>query len=99
MASNSANNLPAAGEGAADRALGSQERRLRRRRRRSAQVAEQREGPGAVLAALRALPGGEGAARIGQVTAARPGQVVLRNAFGGSRILAKLTGAQLPRIC
>ena len=57
------------------------------------------ERAGAVLAALRALPGGEGAARIGQVTAARPGQVVLRNAFGGSRILGKLTGAQLPRIC
>ena len=53
----------------------------------------------AVLAALRATPGGEGAVQIGQVTAARPGQVVLRNSFGGSRILGKLTGAQLPRIC
>ena len=53
----------------------------------------------AVLAALRATPGGEGAARIGRLTAARPGQVVLRNSFGGSRILGKLTGAQLPRIC
>ncbi|KAM3196329.1 hypothetical protein ACQJBY_072163 [Aegilops geniculata] len=51
MASNSANNLPAAGEGGADRALGSQEHRLRRHRRRSAQVAQEREGPGAVLAA------------------------------------------------
>ena len=53
----------------------------------------------AVLAALRAVTGGEGAVQIGQVTAARPGQVVLRNSFGGSRILGKLTGAQLPRIC
>ena len=53
----------------------------------------------AVLAALRDVPGGEGAVQIGQVTAARPGQVVLRNSFGGSRILGKLTGAQLPRIC
>ena len=53
----------------------------------------------AVLAALRAVPGGEGTVQIGQVTAARPGQVVLRNSFGGSRILGKLTGAQLPRIC
>ena len=45
------------------------------------------------------FPGGEGAARIGRVSASRPGQVVLHNAFGGSRLLTKLTGAQLPRIC
>lgn len=51
-----------------------------------------------VLEALRALPGGEGAVQIGRVTTARPGQVVLNAAFG-SRILGKLTGAQLPRIC
>lgn len=51
------------------------------------------------LAALRALPGGEQAARIGSVTARFPGRVTLRNAFGGSRVLAKLAGAQLPRIC
>ena len=57
------------------------------------------ENAAAVLAALRALPGGEGAARIGTVTARRPGTVVLRTALGGSRILGKLTGAQLPRIC
>ena len=52
----------------------------------------------AVLQALRALPGGEGAVQIGHVTETRPGQVVLNAAFG-SRILGKLTGAQLPRIC
>ena len=57
------------------------------------------EHAGAVLAALRAQPGGEGAADIGRVTAARPGTVVLHTALGGSRILGKLTGAQLPRIC
>ena len=39
------------------------------------------------------------AARIGSVTARFPGRVTLRNAFGGSRVLAKLAGAQLPRIC
>ena len=53
----------------------------------------------AVLAALHTVPGGEGAVQIGRVTAARPGQVVLHNNFGGSRILGKLAGAQLPRIC
>ena len=53
----------------------------------------------AVLAALHALPGGEGACRIGTVGPERPGKVVLHTALGGSRILGKLTGAQLPRIC
>lgn len=57
------------------------------------------EKAGAVLDALHALPGGEGAVQIGRVTTARPGQVVLRTSLGGSRILGKLTGAQLPRIC
>ena len=52
-----------------------------------------------ILTALHNLPGGEGAAQIGRVTTSRPGQVVLHNSFGGSRILGKLTGAQLPRIC
>ena len=52
-----------------------------------------------ILTALHNLPGGEGAAQIGRVTSSRPGQVVLHNSFGGSRILGKLTGAQLPRIC
>ncbi len=52
-----------------------------------------------VLSAMRAVPGGEGAARIGTVTASRPGKVVLKTVLGGSRILAKLSGQQLPRIC
>ena len=52
-----------------------------------------------LLGALRALPGGEGACRIGTVGTGRPGKVVLHTALGGSRILGKLTGAQLPRIC
>lgn len=53
----------------------------------------------AVLDALHQTPGGEHAAMIGRVTENRPGHVVLRTALGGSRILGKLTGAQLPRIC
>jgi hydrogenase expression/formation protein HypE len=51
------------------------------------------------LAALRSRPEGKGAAMIGSVTEAYPGRVVLETAFGGSRVLQKLTGAQLPRIC
>lgn len=53
----------------------------------------------AVLAAMRGVPGGENAACIGEVTSDWPGRVALRTVFGGSRILSKLTGAQLPRIC
>ena len=53
----------------------------------------------AVLAALRATPGGEGAAIIGEVNIKWPGKVTLRNQYGANRILTKLTGAQLPRIC
>ncbi len=53
----------------------------------------------AILEALRRTPGGGEAACIGEVTADWPGKVVLHTAFGGSRVLSKLAGAQLPRIC
>ena len=53
----------------------------------------------AVLEALRHTPGGEQSAIIGQVTEAFAGKVVLQNDLGANRILSKLTGAQLPRIC
>ena len=53
----------------------------------------------AALDALRHTEGGEGAAIIGRITESRPGCVVLRTSLGGARILGKLTGAQLPRIC
>lgn len=53
----------------------------------------------AVLAALRRTPGGEQAARIGTVTADRPGRVLLKTRIGGIRMLQKLSGMQLPRIC
>lgn len=57
------------------------------------------ESAGAVLAAMRALPEGENAAVIGRVTARYPGKLVMKTRLGGGRILQKLTGAQLPRIC
>ena len=53
----------------------------------------------AVLEAFHQLPGGEEAARIGEITSQYPGHVVLQNELGANRILTKLTGAQLPRIC
>lgn len=36
---------------------------------------------------------------IGHVCEEHPGKLVLRTPFGGGRIIGKLTGAQLPRIC
>lgn len=51
------------------------------------------------LSAMKRLPEGENAAVIGSVSARYPGKLVMNTAFGGSRILQKLTGAQLPRIC
>lgn len=54
----------------------------------------------AALRALRALPDGDRAAVIGSAEpAGRFGFVLLRTAAGGSRPLAPLEGAQLPRIC
>jgi hydrogenase expression/formation protein HypE len=51
------------------------------------------------LAALRAHPLGEQAAVIGRITADQPGIVLLKTAFGGTRIVDLLVGDPLPRIC
>lgn len=59
----------------------------------SADVAER------VLKAMQANEYGHDAAIIGRVTGEYKGKVVMDTAFGGKRILQKLTGAQLPRIC
>jgi len=53
----------------------------------------------AALAELRAHPLGEGAALIGTVRDDPPGLVLLRTAFGGTRIVDLLVGDPLPRIC
>lgn len=54
---------------------------------------------GQVLEAMRKLSGAEAASTIGMVVADHPGRVVLRSRVGGNRILDKLSGEQLPRIC
>ncbi len=53
----------------------------------------------AVVAAMRAVPQGEGAARIGEVVAEHPGMVTVRTIVGSERIVDMLVGEQLPRIC
>lgn len=57
------------------------------------------EAAEAVLNAIKKIPGGENAAQIGTITEDMPGKVLLKTPIGGRRILAKLTGMQLPRIC
>jgi hydrogenase expression/formation protein HypE len=51
------------------------------------------------LEALRALPGCEHAAEIGEVQAEPPGMVMVATAFGGRRVMDQLVGDPLPRIC
>jgi hydrogenase expression/formation protein HypE len=51
------------------------------------------------LAALRSHPLGADAALIGRIAADPPGLVLLRTAFGGTRIVDLLVGDPLPRIC
>lgn len=51
------------------------------------------------LQAMRATRYGEEACRIGEVSASSPGQVTLRTAIGGTRLLDMLAGEMLPRIC
>jgi hydrogenase expression/formation protein HypE len=53
----------------------------------------------AALEALRSRPEGAGAVVIGRVRGDPPGLVLLRTAFGGTRIVDVLVGDPLPRIC
>ncbi|MCW2902417.1 MAG: hydrogenase expression/formation protein HypE [Streptosporangiaceae bacterium] len=53
----------------------------------------------AALETLRSHPVGAGAAVIGKIKDDPPGLVLLRTAFGGTRIVDLLVGDPLPRIC
>ena len=57
------------------------------------------ESTEAALAALRAVPGCEEAAVIGEVRTEPPGMVLVETAFGGTRVMDLLAGDPLPRIC
>jgi hydrogenase expression/formation protein HypE len=57
------------------------------------------EAAEAALAALRSVPGGEGAADIGEVKTEPPGMVLVATGFGGKRVMDQLVGDPLPRIC
>jgi hydrogenase expression/formation protein HypE len=51
------------------------------------------------LAALRAFPGGEEAALIGEIREEPRGTVLSAASYGGSRVIDMLVGDPLPRIC
>jgi hydrogenase expression/formation protein HypE len=57
------------------------------------------EAADAALSALRAVPGCEDAAEIGEVKTDPPGMVLVETAFGGRRVMDLLVGDPLPRIC
>jgi hydrogenase expression/formation protein HypE len=57
------------------------------------------EAAGEALAALRAVPGCERAAEIGEVRTEPPGMVLVQTSFGGRRVMDQLVGDPLPRIC
>ncbi|MGH2810212.1 MAG: hydrogenase expression/formation protein HypE, partial [Actinomycetota bacterium] len=48
---------------------------------------------------VRAIPGGEQAALVGEVREEPPGRVLVKAVFGGHRIIDMLVGDPLPRIC
>ncbi len=51
------------------------------------------------LAALRAVPGCDQAAEIGEVRTEPPRMVLVETSFGGRRVMDQLVGDPLPRIC
>jgi hydrogenase expression/formation protein HypE len=57
------------------------------------------EAADGALAALRRMPGCERAAAIGEVRTEPPGMVLVETAFGGKRVMDRLVGDPLPRIC
>ncbi len=57
------------------------------------------EDADAILRIMKKDRYGKKAAIIGEVTEEDPGRVLLKTRVGGTRILAMLTGQQLPRIC
>ena len=57
------------------------------------------EAADAALEAMRAIPGCEAAAEIGEVRTEPPGMVLVETSFGGKRVMDQLVGDPLPRIC
>ncbi len=54
---------------------------------------------GRVLELMRRTRYGEGAVQIGQVLADNPGRVLMKTRLGSTRVVDRLAGEMLPRIC
>jgi hydrogenase expression/formation protein HypE len=51
------------------------------------------------LAVMRATPEGKEAAIIGRLVAEKAGRVIINTPVGGARVVSRLYGVPLPRIC
>ncbi|MBN2482289.1 MAG: hydrogenase expression/formation protein HypE [Bacteroidales bacterium] len=58
-----------------------------------------RESAGPAIEIMKRFAIGSHASIIGTITKTRPGMVLLQSGTGGSRIVTRLAGEQLPRIC
>ena len=72
---------------------------VRRQRGQAGGVRRAAHAADRALAALRAVPGCEQAAEIGEVRTEPPGMVLVETSFGGRRVIDLLAGDPLPRIC
>ena len=52
-----------------------------------------------LLQVMKSHPLGRSAAIVGEVVADHPGMVTMKSLIGGERLVAMLSGEQLPRIC
>ncbi|MEM6629227.1 MAG: hydrogenase expression/formation protein HypE [Bacteroidota bacterium] len=53
----------------------------------------------ALLEELRSIPGFSQANKVGEIVSDHPGKVMLHSGIGGKRVVHRLVGEQLPRIC
>jgi hydrogenase expression/formation protein HypE len=58
-----------------------------------------RESAGSAVELMKGFDTGKDACIIGSISNMHPGRVLMKSVIGGSRIIDKLTGEQLPRIC
>jgi hydrogenase expression/formation protein HypE len=58
-----------------------------------------RDAADSVLAAMRAHERGKQAEIIGEITSEHPGRVTMKSRIGATRVVDRISGEQLPRIC
>ena len=58
-----------------------------------------RESAGQAIEMMKQFDTGIDACDIGSISSSNPGKVLMKSVIGGTRIIDKLAGEQLPRIC